>query len=130
VVKLSRSSFYHKLRDEGQEEMQQEADLRSKIEVICLEYPSYHCGRVTDQLKREGLRVNHKKVLRLMRKGDLLFRVRGWRVKTTDSKHRFPAYPNLMNGMVITCGNQVWVSDIICIRMRTGLVCLAGMLDA
>jgi len=129
-MKLSRSSFYHKLKDKGQVEMQREVDLRGKIEAICLEYPRYGYRRVTEQLKREGLRLNHKKVLRLMRESDLLCRVRRRWVKTTDSNHRFPRYPNLIKGMAIIRLNQVWLSDITYIRIRTGFVYLAAILDA
>lgn len=129
-MKLSRSSFYHKLKDKGRVEMQREADLKGKIEAVCLEYPRYGYRRVTEQLKREGLQANHKKVLRLMRESDLLCRVRSWWVKTTDSRHRFPGYPNLIKGMAITRLNQVWLSDITYIRIRTGFVYLAAILDA
>ena len=45
--------------------------------------------------------MNHKKVLRLMRESDLLCRARRQWVKTTNSKHRFPRYPNLIKGMAI-----------------------------
>jgi putative transposase len=129
-MKLSRSSFYHKLKDRGQVEMRREADLRGKIEAICLEYPRYGYRRVTEQLKREGLRANHKKVLCLMRESDLLCRVRSRWVKTTDSRHRFRRYPNLIKGTAITRLNQVWLSDITYIRIRTGFVYLAAILDA
>jgi putative transposase len=74
--------------------------------------------------------VNHKKVLRLMRESDLLCRIRHRWVKTTDSKHHFPRYPNLIKGIVTTCLNQVWLSDITYIRIRTGFVYLAAILDA
>jgi transposase InsO family protein len=129
-MKLARSSFYHKPKDKSQGKMQKEADLRDKIEVICLEHPRYGYRRVTEQLKREGQRVNHKKVLRLMRESDLLCRVRRRWVKTTDSKHHFPKYPNLTKGMLVGCLNQVWLSDITYIRIRTGFVYLAAILDA
>jgi transposase InsO family protein len=129
-MKLSRSSFYHRLKGKSQVEMQREADLRGKIEAICLEYPRYGYRRVTEQLKREGLRVNHKKVLRVMRESDLLCRIRRRWVKTTNSKHHLPRYPNLIKGMVIRRLNQVWLSDITYIRIRTGFVYLAAILDA
>jgi transposase InsO family protein len=129
-MKLSRSSFYHKLKDRGQVEMQREADLRDKIEAVCLEYPRYGYRRVTEQLNREGLRVNHKKVLRLMKESDLLCRVRRRWVKTTNSRHRFARYHNLIKGMAISRLNQVWLSDITYIRIRTGFVYLAAILDA
>ena len=61
---------------------------------------------------------------------DLLCRVRGKRVKTTNSRHRFPRYPNLIKGMVISRLNQVWLSDITYIRIRTGFVYIAAILDA
>ena len=129
-MKLARSSFYHKPKDKSQGEMQKEADLRGKIEAICLEYPRYGYRRVTEQLKREGVCVNHKKVLRLMKESDLLCRVKRKWVKTTDSRHRFPRYSNLIKGMTIKCLNQVWLSDITYIRIRTGFVYLAAILDA
>jgi len=51
-------------------------------------------------------------------------------VKTTNSRHPFPIYPNLIKGMDISCLNQVWLSDITCVRIRTGFVYPAAVLDA
>ena len=110
--------------------MQAEADLTDRIEAICLEFPRYGYRRVTHQLKLESWEVNHKKVLRLMRASDLLCRVKRKWVKTTDSKHRFPRYPNLIKEMIISRLNQVWLCDITYIRIRTGFVYLAAILDA
>ena len=129
-MKLARSSFYYKPKTKSLEQMKVEADLRDRIEAICLEFPRYGYRRVTHQLKHEGWQINHKRVLRLMRESDLLCRVRRKRVKTTDSRHRFPRYPNLAKGMVISRLNQVWLSDITYIRIRTGFVYLAAILDA
>jgi transposase InsO family protein len=129
-MKLARSSFYHKSKDKSPEEMQKEADLRGKIEDICLEFPRYGYRRVTAALAREGKQVNHKKVLRLMKESDLLCRVKRKWVKTTDSKHRFPRYANLVKGLVIKRLDQVWLADITYIRIRTGFVYLAAILDA
>lgn len=129
-MKLSRSSFYYKPRSQGPEHMEAETDLRDKIEAICLEYTRYGYRRVTHELRYRGCHVNHKKVLRLMRESDLLCRVRRRRMKTTNSRHRFPRYPNLIKGTVISRLNQVWLSDITYIRIRTGFVYLAAILDA
>ena len=129
-MRLAGSSFYYQPKDKSPEKMQKEADLRGKIEAICLEFPRYGYRRVTEQLKREGRQVNHKKVLRLMKESDLLCRVKRKWTKTTDSKHRFPRYPNLIKGMVISRLNQVWLSDITYIRIRTGFVYLASILEA
>lgn len=110
--------------------MQEEMDLRSKIEAICLKFPRYGYRRVTAELKREGQRVNHKKVLKLMKESDLLCQVKHKWAKTTDSRHRFPRYPNLIKGMTLSRLNQVWLSDITYIRIRNGFVYLAAILDA
>ena len=110
--------------------MKVEGDLRGRIEAICLEFPRYGYRWVTHQLSHEGGQVNHKKVLRLMRESDLLCRIKRKWVKTTDSSHYFPRYPNLIEGMLINRLNQVWLADITYIRIRTGFVYLAAMLDA
>jgi len=104
--------------------------LRDRIEAICLGFPRYGYRRVSEQLKREGKPVNHKRVLRLMRESDLLCRVKRKWVKTTDSKHPFRRYPNLIKGLAVSRLNQVWLSDITYIRIKTGFVYLAAILDA
>ena len=129
-MKLSRSSFYYRPKAKDPDRMKAEADLKDRIEAICLEFPRYGYRRVTHQLKHEGWQVNHKKGLRLMRESDLLCHINRRWVKTTDSKHHFPRYPNLIKGMVIDCLNQVWLADITYIRIRTGFVYLAAILDA
>jgi len=128
-MNIARSTFYHKGKAKSPDQRKAEADLRDRIEAICLEFPRYGYRRVTHQLKREEWEVNHKRVLRLMRESDLLCRVKQKRVKTTDSKHRFPRYPNLIKGMVVSKINQVWLADITYIRIRSGFVYLAAIID-
>ncbi len=129
-MKLARSSYYYQPKGKSPGNKRAEADLRNRIETICLEFPRYGYRRVTWQLKREGKQINHKKVLRLMRESDLLCRVKRRWSKTTDSRHHYPRYPNLIKGMVVSRLNQVWLSDITYIRIRTGFVYLAAILDA
>jgi putative transposase len=129
-MKLSISSFYYKPKRQSPEHKEAEADLRGKIEDICLEFSRYGYRRVTHELRDRGCHVNHKKVLTIMRESDLLCRVKRKKVKTTNSKHRFPRYPNLIKGKAIDRLNQVWISDITYIRIRTGFVYLAAILDA
>jgi putative transposase len=129
-MKLARSSFYYKQRAKTTEQLKLAVDLRDQIEAICLEFPRYGYRRVTKQLQHDGVRINHKKVLKVMRESDLLCRVKRRRIKTTDSRHRLPRYPNLIKDTVISRLNQVWLSDITYIRIRTGFVYLAAILDA
>ncbi len=129
-MNVSRSSFYHRGKRGSPDQMETETGLRDSIEAICLEFPRYGYRRVTHQIRREGKLVNHKRVLRIMRESDLLCRVKRRWVKTTDSNHGFTRYPNIIKGMAITRLNQVWLSDITYIRIRTGFVYLAAILDA
>ena len=129
-MKLSISSFYYRPKRQSPEYKEAEANLRGKIEDICLEFTGYGYRRVTHELRDRGCHVNHKKVLRIMKESDLLCRVKKKKIKTTNSKHRFPRYPNLIKGKAIDRLNQVWISDITYIRIRTGFVYLAAILDA
>jgi len=129
-MRLAKSSFYYRPKARGLERMEAGADLRDQIEAICLEFPRYGYRRVTHQLKHEGNLVNHKKVLRLMRESDLLCRVKRKWVATTNSDHQFPVYPYLIGGMAVSRLSQVWIADITYIRIRTGFVFLAAILDA
>jgi transposase InsO family protein len=50
-------------------------------------------------------------------------------VRTTDSDHPFPRYPNRGAGLRVVRPDQVWVGDIPYIRLWTGFVCLAVRMD-
>ena len=129
-MKLPMSSFYYRPKHDTVEDKQKQADLTGHIEAICLEFPRYGYRRVTAQLKRDHIFVNHKRVLRLMRESDLLCRVKRRWVNTTDSRHGFPRYPNLLKDVAVSSLNQVWLADITYIRIRTGFVYLSAILDA
>lgn len=53
---------------------------------------------------------------------------RRW-VKTTDSDHSYPVYPNLLKGLQVTRPNQAWVANITYIRILTGFLYWAVILD-
>jgi putative transposase len=126
-MNIASSTFYYRRKTAWPAK---DADIIDRIETICLEFPGYGYRRVTEQLRHDKLVINHKKVLRLMRKSDLLCRTRRKRVKTTNSKHPFSRYPNLIKGVVVNGMNQVWLADITYIRIRNGFVYLAAILDA
>lgn len=127
-MNIARSTFYRKAGNPDR--LRREAGLVDRIETICLEFPRYGYRRVTAQLERDGWPINHKKVLRLMRESDLLCRVKRRWTNTTDSRHGFPRYPNLIEGADVGQLNQVWLADITYIRIRTGFVYLSAVLDA
>jgi transposase InsO family protein len=128
---LSPSTLYYKPRIPRVRREELDADLRDMIEALQVKYPccrGYRMVRV--YLKRDySLTVNPKKIRRIMRKYELIRRSRRRFVVTTDSKHGFPVYPNLIKGLDVTGIDQVWLSDITYIRILTGFVYLAVILD-
>ena len=126
---VSRSWYYEHITKP--EEDEEETALRDRIEEIILEFSGYGYRRVTHALHREGRQVNHKHVLRIMREESLLCRIKkSLVIKTTNSRHRFPAYPNLLAGRELTAPDQEWVSDFTYIRLRGAFVFLACILEA
>jgi len=97
---------------------------------ICAEWPRYGYRRVTAQLHNEGLIVDHKKVMRLMKENALSVRPRRRFVVTTDSSHNGPIFANLTKRIVLSGPNQLWVADITYIAIASGFVYLAVILDA
>ena len=97
---------------------------------IALRWSAYGYRRVHAELLRQGWKVNHKRVLRLMRIDNLLCVRRRKFIFTTDSRHGLPIYPNLVQGLVLTSINQLWVADITYVRLQREFVYLAVLLDA
>ncbi|GHO71456.1 hypothetical protein KSC_103480 [Ktedonobacter sp. SOSP1-52] len=90
------SAKHHK-PDESWKQEEQVA-LRDEIEQIVLDFPGYGYRRVTKALQRAGRHINHKRILRIMREESLLCHLKRHFVRTTDSHHPYPVYPNLVNG--------------------------------
>jgi transposase InsO family protein len=65
-----------------------------------------------------------------MKEHSLLCQIKRKWVHTTDSKHGYRRWPNLVKGTQITGVNQVWLSDITYIRLPRGFCYLAIVLDA
>jgi putative transposase len=103
--------------------------LRQQIEGIQEELPGYGCRRLAKELKRRGQRVGKKRIRRVMKKFGL--KPITWQtfVRTTDSRHKLPVYPNLLKNRQVRTVNQVWVADITYIRIRSSFVYLAAILD-
>jgi putative transposase len=129
-MSLAPSTHYHRPKVRSAEAIVAEDRLVARIREICAEFPRYGYRRVTAQLKAEGERANHKRVARIMREQDLRVRLRRRFVVTTDSDHDGPIFPDLAKDLVPTGPDQLWVADLTYIRVLTGFVYLAVVLDA
>ncbi len=130
MMGLSSSTYYYRPKVSRAERDRRDADLRDKIEYLQANYSCYGYRTLKEQLfKRYGMVVNGKRIRRVMRKHNLSMQVKRRFIKTTDSDHEHPVYPNLLKGREVTDINQVWVADITYIRILTGFVYLAVILD-
>jgi putative transposase len=128
IGQVSRASFYRSFQKETP--VEEDMEVRSEIQKIVLEHRRrYGYRRVTAELRRRGMSVNHKRVARIMREDNLLAMQPRAFVVTTDSDHEFEVYLNLASRMELTGVNQLWVSDITYIRLRNEFVYLAVILD-
>ena len=129
AVGLSRVTIWRQLRKPSTNH-EDELQLRSQIQAIALEMRAYGYRPITAELQRRGLKVNHKRVLRLLREDNLLcLRQRAF-VRTTDSRHNLMVYPNLTRKLALSNINQLWVADITYIRLLREFIYLAVLLDA
>ena len=129
VAAVSRVSFYRWLEPAAPAE--EEMEVRAAIQAVVLEHRRrYGYRRVTRELRRRGMIVNHKRVARLMGEDNLLaVQPRAW-VATTNSGHELEVYMNLAVRMKVTGINQLWVADLTYIRLAAEFVYLAVVLDA
>ncbi len=126
---VSRAGYYRHFGPHAS--ARDDADMRDLIQRAAL--ADRHCGyrRITHQLRRQGLIVNAKRVLRLMREDNLLsLRSTPFVPRTTMSRHGFAVRPNLTRGLIPTALDQIWVADITYIRLAESFVYLAVVIDA
>ena len=125
LLELSPSTYYYRPVQSD------ESEFEAAIEEIAGQFPIYGTRRVTNQLRRfpYRLRVNRKRVRRIMAEKELLRPVKRRKRRTTDSQHPYPRYPNLVKELEIVHPDQVWVSDITYIRLHQEYVYLAIIMD-
>jgi transposase InsO family protein len=130
VARVSRAGYYRSFQEHSP--VEEEMQVRWMIQKVVVEHRRrYGYRRVWFELnKKQGLVVNHKRVLRLMREDNLLALQRKQFVMTTDSKHTLEIALNLARRMKLTGVNQLWVADITYIQVWGEFVFLAVVLDA
>lgn len=128
LAQVSRAGFYRSFRESHP--VEEEMEVRSAIQQVSMNHRRrYGYRRITAELRRQGMAVNHKRVLRFMREDNLLaVQPRAFKV-TTDSRHELEVHLNLADRMKLTGIDQLWVADITYIRLKSEFVYLAVILD-
>src|SRR6516225_2470460 len=100
-------------------------EVRSEIQKVALEHGGrYGYRRITAELRRRGMLVNHKRVARILREDSLLGEARERSFFAGKAANQRDIYLNLANRMRLTGINQVWVADITCVRLKREFVFL------
>ena len=129
-MSLPRSTYYHHQKPQPKRRETEDLALKTLIDKVHTEFPTYGYRRLKRQLAREGHRVNEKRLRRVMRKYGLFPVIwKTFKVQTTQSDHDLPVFPNLLKDVVETGLNQVWVADLTYIHIGTGFIYLAAILD-
>lgn len=119
---ISRSSLYYESKLAGKDE-----SVKSQIGEVLASNPCYGHKRIAIELK-----MNRKKVLRVMKKYDLEpKRRRSTRfVKMGDMGLPLAQYRNEVGAFCPLASDMVWYGDFTYIRFRDGFIYLATVIDA
>lgn len=126
------ASGYYRWRSRGQSlRSQANTELgRAITRIWKTSYERYGAPNIHVKLRQEGKQVSLPRVARLMRSLGVASRLRRKWVKTTDSSHRFPVAPNVLERHFYPERlNQVWVSDITFLPTPQGWIYLTTVMD-
>jgi len=128
-LEVSHSGYYEFLKRRG--DSLKQADLIARIrEVHRKSRYTYGSRRIMQQLHKSGMMIGRYRVRRLMRLAGIAVKKKRRYKITTQSNHRYPASPNLIQRCFQTeRPNMVWVSDITYIKTMEGWLYLAVVMD-
>jgi len=123
LLKISRSGYYYQPKPISQETI----DLMRRIDEIYTDKPYYGYLRITRQLQRDGIMVNHKRVANLMQ----IMGIQAIYPKKNTSKPNLEhlKYPYLLKGLKVVKPNQVWGTDITYVKANGIWFYLVAILD-
>jgi putative transposase len=128
LAEVSRTGFYRYLQRGS--ETEETLALRSAIQDVVMEHRwRYGYRRVAEELRTQGWIVNHKRIARITREGNLLKVQRDWFRPADHSLRAARIYLNLANRMTVLGPNQLWAADITYIRLTREFVYLAVVVD-
>ncbi len=125
LIELPRSSYYRK--SFLSKEPDKNFTLMRLIDEEYTKHPFYGTRKMRDYLRRQGYKVNRKRVQRLMRKMGLQSIAPKPNTSAAHPDHK--KYPYLLRNLEIICPDQVWCSDITYIPLPGGFVYLTAVMD-
>ncbi len=133
IVGMSRQNYYKKRKTRSRRAIDEECILELVRQQRSLQ--SRLGGRklfylLRGELSLAGISIGRDRFFEFLGRRDLLIEKKARRARTTDSRHGFEVYGNLLKDVVLTGPNQAYVSDITYIRTREGFAYLALVMDA
>jgi putative transposase len=131
AVGVSRSAYYSWRAGTPSQRKLANERLLAEIRAIHAEHRErYGSPRVRAELRERGHAVGKHRVARIMRENGLRARPRRRFRRTTESGHKLPVAPNLLERRFTSSApNQAWVGDITYIWTAEGWAYLAVLLD-
>jgi putative transposase len=104
-----------------------DATLRRRIDELFTKWPFYGSRRMTLSLRDDGVKINRKRVRRLMR--EIGVEALGPKPNTSKPAPGHKIYPYLLRDMKIERPNQVWCADITYLPLGRGFLYLVAVMD-
>ena len=123
LLGITRSGVYYAPRAESVED----AEIMRLLDAQYTETPFYGYRRMTVYLQNSGYKINHKRVLNLMRKLGLEAIYPKPNLSKPNKEHL--KFPYLLRELEIEHSNQVWATDITYIRLKDGFIYLLAIMD-
>ena len=131
LLKVSRSGYYDYLdRGDSHRSSEEMALITHAREIHRQNKGVYGSRRLSQALQSIGYPVGRYRARTLMLKaGITVKRTKRFKV-TTNSQHKYPVAPNLLNRQFdVDCPNKVWASDITYVWTKEGWLYLATIMD-
>jgi len=134
VVKLSRQGYYKERRRRKRQRINEELICTLVRRERCLQ-PKLGTRKLLGMLRPEladaGISIGRDRFFMLLKCHRLLIpKARARAPVTTDSRHRFREYRNLLKELELTAPHQAWVSDLTYVRTEQGFVYVSLVSDA
>ncbi|MCB1108771.1 MAG: IS3 family transposase [Chlamydiia bacterium] len=121
LLRVNRSSVYYQHKNVEDVELMNE--IRELYEQKCF----YGYRRITEVLKRQGIKINRKKVLRLMQQLGLQAVYPKKKISKRAEGHQ--VYPYLLKEQIPKEPDDCWQVDITYIRVGNGYAYLVALID-
>jgi putative transposase len=123
LLAVNRSTFYYNPKPINPEDL----ELMRRIDELYLNTPTAGSRTMRNYLRRQGYKINRKRVQRLMRLMGL--EAIYPKPKTSRPHPEHKVYPYLLRDLTIDRPNQVWSADITYVPMGRGFMYLVAVMD-